>query len=46
MTGYPAKFKNFRKATPEDIEALSKVLPAQQQKVYKVSRPWYKFWKR
>lgn len=46
VTGYPAKFKNFRKATPEDIEALSKVLPAQQQKVYKVSRPWYKFWKR
>lgn len=46
VTGYPAKFKNFRKATPADIEALSKVLPAPQQKVYKVSRPWYMFWKR
>ncbi len=46
VTGYPAKFKNFRKATPEDLEALSKVIPAPQQKVYKVSRPWYMFWKR
>jgi len=46
VTGYPAKFKDFRKATPEDIEALSKVLPPAERKVHKVSRPWYKFWKR
>lgn len=42
ITGYPASFKNFRKATSEDLEALKVVTPAQETKVHRVSMPWYK----
>lgn len=39
VTGYPAKFKDFRKATKEDLEALQAIAPIQIQKraVYQVS---------
>lgn len=39
ITGYPAKFKDFRKATKEDLEALRAIAPIQVQKkaVYQVS---------
>jgi len=38
VTGYPAKFKNFRKATPEDMDALGVVYETpKDQKVYEVS---------
>lgn len=30
VTGYPATFENFRKATPEDLDALNAVAPMQQ----------------
>lgn len=43
VTGYPATFKNFRKATPEDLEALKAVSPLAGKSVYQVaSEPWYK----
>ncbi len=42
ITGYPATFKNFRKATSEDLEALKVVTPPHEKKVYRVSQPWYK----
>lgn len=39
VTGYPAKFKDFRKATKEDLEALRAIAPTQIQKkaVYQAS---------
>lgn len=43
VTGYPATFKNFRKATSEDLEALKAVRPLVHQGIYRVSSdPWYK----
>lgn len=43
VTGYPATFKNFRKATPEDLEALKAVSTQACKDVYRVSsEPWYK----
>lgn len=42
ITGYPASFKNFRKATSEDLEALKVVTPPHEKNVYRVSQPWYK----
>ena len=42
ITGYPAVFKNFRKATEQDLKALQVVIPAPEMKVYQVSEPWYK----
>ncbi|MDO4164426.1 MAG: hypothetical protein Q4D56_08575 [Bacteroides sp.] len=42
ITGYPAKFKNFRKANGDDLRALEVIVPAPKMKVYNVSRPWYK----
>lgn len=30
VSGYPATFENFRKATPEDIEALKAVIPIKE----------------
>lgn len=42
IIGYPASFKNFRKATSEDLEALKVVTPPHERKVYTVSQPWYK----
>lgn len=44
ITGYPATFKDFRKATEADLKALEVVIPAPQMKVYNVSQPWYKRW--
>lgn len=44
ITGYPATFKDFRKATEADLKALEIVIPAPQMKVYNVSQPWYKRW--
>lgn len=32
VSGYPATFENFRKATPEDIEALKAVAPVKECK--------------
>lgn len=42
ITGYPASFKNFRKATSQDIEALKAVKPAHMKGVYEVSDNWFK----
>ena len=44
LTGYPATFKDFRKATKEDLEALRSVAPfSSETKIYQVSKiPWYK----
>lgn len=42
ITGYPATFKNFRKATDQDLKALEIVVPAPEMKVYNVAQPWYK----
>lgn len=42
ITGYPAVFKNFRKATEQDLRALEVVVPAPEMKVYNLSQPWYK----
>ncbi|MBO5466068.1 MAG: hypothetical protein IKB96_07810 [Prevotella sp.] len=42
ITGYPATFKNFRKATKDDLEALKVVAPPNEKKIYNVSQPWYK----
>lgn len=42
VTGFPAVFKNFRKATAQDLEALKVVVPPSERKVYNVSAPWYK----
>ncbi|MBQ6210238.1 MAG: hypothetical protein IJK42_10790 [Prevotella sp.] len=40
ITGYPAKFKDFRKATEEDIKALQAVYEkACEQCVYNVAKP-------
>ncbi|MGM9694285.1 MAG: hypothetical protein ACI3YC_04680 [Alloprevotella sp.] len=39
VTGFPAKLKNFRKATPEDLEALKVNLPPSKKTVYKVEGP-------
>lgn len=44
ITGYPASFKDFRKASDKDLEALKVVVPAPQMKVYNVAQPWYKRW--
>ena len=45
VTGFPAKFKDFRKATPDDLKALHELLPANKRKVYNVAEPWYKRFK-
>lgn len=42
VTGYPATFSHFRRATPEDLEALREDCPAHKRKVYNVARPWHK----
>lgn len=42
VTGYPATFSNFRRATEADLAALREDLPAHRRKVYNVARPWYK----
>ena len=42
ITGYPATFKNFRKATNEDLEALKAVDKPSERKVHVISQPWYK----
>ncbi|MEE1270126.1 MAG: hypothetical protein U0K28_03780 [Prevotellamassilia sp.] len=39
VVGFPAKLKNFRKATPEDLEALKVNVPASKKTVYKVEGP-------
>ena len=33
ITGYPATFKNFRKATSEDLEALKAVSDSQEKQI-------------
>ncbi len=38
LTGFPAKFRNFRKATAADLEALKSGVPANERKTYNVSR--------
>lgn len=45
VTGYPARLKNFRKATEQDLEALKVEKPASQRKVYNVSRNFFKKFK-
>lgn len=40
VTGYPAQFKDFRKATKDDLEALKVFVPAKERKVYSVSQSW------
>lgn len=42
ITGYPATFKDFRKASSEDLKALEVVGSAPKMKIYNVSKPWYK----
>ncbi|MBQ8225982.1 MAG: hypothetical protein IJZ92_00880 [Bacteroidaceae bacterium] len=42
ISGYPATFKNFRKATKADLEALKTEQPEHERTVYNVSQPWYK----
>jgi len=42
VTGYPATFSRFRRATPEDLEALREDCPDHKRKVYNVARPWQK----
>lgn len=42
ITGYPAIFKDFRKANSEDLRALEVVLPAPKTKIHNVSEAWYK----
>lgn len=42
VSGYPATFKNFRKATSADLEALKVNKPEHERTVYNVSQPWYK----
>lgn len=44
ITGYPASFKDFRKATDQDLKALEAIVPAPKMKVYNVAQPWYKRW--
>ncbi len=38
LIGYPAKFKDFRKATPQDIEALKVNVKPNDRKVYNVAK--------
>ena len=38
ITGFPAKYKNFRKATPADLEALKVNAPAAECTVHNVSQ--------
>lgn len=46
VTGYPASFSHFRRATPEDLEALREDCPAHKRRVYNVAQPWKKLiWK-
>lgn len=44
ITGYPAAFKSFRKATAADLEALRAVTPGCEASsgVRRVSQPWYR----
>lgn len=42
VTGYPAKFGEFRKATPADLAVLRERCPERKRGVYNVSQPWYK----
>lgn len=47
ISGYPAKFKNFRKATKDDLDALKVNIPSTEKKIYNVSQSfWSKLWKR
>lgn len=41
VSGYPASFKNFRKATAADLEALKVVQPDHERTVYNVSNSWF-----
>lgn len=38
ITGYPATFKNFRKATSEDLEALKAVSDSQEKQIVVVKK--------
>lgn len=42
ITGFPASFKDFRKATVEDLKALEVTAPVSQKDIYNVAQPWYK----
>ena len=42
ITGFPASFKNFRKANQEDLKALEIIIPAPKMEVYNVTQPWHK----
>lgn len=42
VTGYPARLKNFRKATEQDLQALKVQQPACERKVYNVSQNIFK----
>lgn len=43
IIGYPASFKNFRKATRDDLEALKVVQPSSREtQIMNLSQPWYK----
>ena len=42
VTGFPAKYTKFRKATPEDIEALKAVSPEKKKNVTILSHSWFK----
>lgn len=42
VTGYPAKFGEFRKATPADLAVLKNKCPERKRGIYNVSQPWYK----
>lgn len=42
VSGYPASFKNFRKATPADLAALRAEKPDHERTVYNVSTSWFK----
>ena len=41
VTGFPACFKYFRKASEEALRALEVTKPALEKEVYQVSRSWY-----
>lgn len=42
VSGYPASFKNFRKATAADLTALKVNKPDHERTVYNVSQSWFK----
>ena len=42
ITGFPASFKDFRRATVEDLKALEMTIPVSKKDIYNVAQPWYK----